>query len=53
MILSLPIWSERSFDFGQGGAWGGFQISARFSYTDLTDGELNGEKIGLLMGELN
>ncbi len=44
---------RRNFDFGRGGAWGAFEVSARFSHTDLTDGDINGGKINLLMGELN
>jgi phosphate-selective porin OprO/OprP len=35
------------------GGWGAFEIAARFSYTDLSDGDVHGGKIGLLMGELN
>jgi phosphate-selective porin OprO/OprP len=43
----------RNFDFGRGGAWGAFQAGVRFSYTDLTDGDVQGGRIHLLMGELN
>lgn len=44
---------RHNFDFGRGGAWGAFEVAARFSYTDLTAGDVNGGKINLLMGELN
>jgi len=44
---------RRNFDFGRGGAWGAFEVAARFSYTDLDDGNVRGGKIGLMMGELN
>jgi phosphate-selective porin OprO/OprP len=44
---------RRNFDFGRDGAWGAFEVAARFSYTDLTDGDINGGRINLLMGELN
>jgi phosphate-selective porin OprO/OprP len=44
---------RRDFDFGRGGAWGAFEISARFSHTDLTDGDVNGGRVSLMMGELN
>ena len=44
---------KRNFDFGRGGGWGAVQVSARFSHTDLADGDVNGGKISLLMGEVN
>ena len=44
---------RHNFDFGRDGAWGAFEVAARFSYTDLTDGDINGGQINLLMGELN
>jgi phosphate-selective porin OprO/OprP len=44
---------RRNFDFGKDGAWGAFEVAARFSYTDLDDGNISGGKISLLMGELN
>jgi phosphate-selective porin OprO/OprP len=44
---------RRNFDFGKGGAWGAFELGARFSYTDLDNGDIHGGRLGLLMGELN
>jgi phosphate-selective porin OprO/OprP len=44
---------RHNFNFGRGGAWGAFELSTRFSYTDLTDADVNGGKLSLLMGELN
>jgi phosphate-selective porin OprO and OprP len=44
---------RRNFNFGKDGAWGALELAARFSYTDLTDGSIQGGKIGLLTGELN
>jgi phosphate-selective porin OprO/OprP len=44
---------RRNFDFGRGGAWGAFEVAARFSYTDLNDGYVHGGRVNLLMGEFN
>lgn len=44
---------RRNFDFGRNGAWGAVEIAARCSYTDLTDRQVYGGRIGLLMGEVN
>jgi phosphate-selective porin OprO/OprP len=44
---------RHDFNFGKGGAWGAFQLGARASYTDLTDGDVRGGRMGLLMGEVN
>ena len=43
----------RNFNFGKGGAWGAFEVAARFSYTDLDDGPIHGGTIRMLTGELN
>jgi phosphate-selective porin OprO/OprP len=44
---------RENFNFGKGGAWGAFQVAARFSYTDLDDGIFHGGRMAILMGELN
>jgi hypothetical protein len=44
---------RRNFDFGRGGAWGTFELAARFSYTDLNDANVFGGRMSLVMGELN
>jgi phosphate-selective porin OprO/OprP len=44
---------KRNFDFGKGGAWGAVELGARVSYTDLSDGDIHGGRMSLLMGELN
>jgi phosphate-selective porin OprO/OprP len=43
----------RNFDFGKGGAWGAVALGARVSYTDLDDGNIQGGRLGLLIGELD
>jgi phosphate-selective porin OprO/OprP len=44
---------RRNFDFGKGGAWGAVELGARFSYTDLDNGDIHGGRMGLAMGEVN
>ena len=44
---------RHNFNFGKDGAWGALQFGARASYTDLTDGDVRGGRMGLLMGEVN
>ena len=44
---------QRDFNFGKGGGWGALQVACRYSYTDLTDGNVSGGRLNLLMGELN
>jgi len=44
---------RRNFDFGKDGAWGAIELGARFSYTDLDNGDIHGGKLSLVMGEVN
>jgi phosphate-selective porin OprO/OprP len=43
----------RNFGFGEKGGWGAIEIAARFSYTDLTDGSVQGGRLAMLMTSLN
>jgi len=43
---------RRNFDWGRGG-WGAFEVTGRFSYTDLDDGDVHGGRMALAMGEFN
>jgi len=43
---------SHDFAFGRQG-WGAFELGARLSYTDLTDGDIRGGRLGLMMGEAN
>ena len=41
-----------NFDFGRTG-WGAWELAARFSYTDLTDANISGGRLSLLMTGVN
>ena len=43
---------RRDFDFGRGG-WGAVELGCRYSYTNLSDGVIQGGRLGELMGEVN
>ena len=43
---------RQNFNFGKDG-WGAWQIAARFSHTDLTDGTVQGGRLNELMAGLN
>ena len=43
----------RNFGFGEKSGWGALEIAARFSYTDLTDGNVQGGRLAMLMTSLN
>ena len=43
---------RHNFNFGQGG-WGAVEINARFSHTDLTDSNVQGGRLNLLMAGVN
>ena len=44
---------QRNFAFGPHGGWGAFEAGARLSYTDLTDGSVQGGRLTMLMSTLN
>jgi phosphate-selective porin OprO and OprP len=41
------------FAFGEGGGWGALEVALRYSHTNLTDGNVQGGRLNLLMGTLN
>lgn len=43
---------QREFDLGPDTGWGALELALRASYTDLSDGPVQGGKLGLLMGGL-
>jgi phosphate-selective porin OprO/OprP len=43
----------RSFAWGKEGGWGALEAAARFSYTDLNDGNVRGGRLSMLMTSLN
>jgi phosphate-selective porin OprO/OprP len=45
----VPI---RDFDFGKSG-WGAFELVCRYSYTDLTDANVDGGRLNLMMAGVN
>jgi phosphate-selective porin OprO/OprP len=44
---------RRNFHFGKGGDWGAFEVGVRYSYTDLTDGNVHGGRLNELMAGVN
>ncbi len=43
---------NKNCDFGRTG-WGAFEVAVRYSFTDLTDGNVHGGRLGMLMTGLN
>ncbi len=43
----------RNFGFGPDAGWGAFEVAARASYTNLSDGAVQGGKLSMLMTSLN
>ena len=44
---------HRNFAFGPEGGWGAFEAGARLSYTDLSDGSVQGGRLTMFMTTLN
>jgi phosphate-selective porin OprO and OprP len=44
---------RRNFNFGKGGDWGALEVGVRYSYTDLTDANVQGGRLNELMAGLN
>jgi len=44
---------QRNFSFHKGSGWGAFELTARCSHTDLTDGDVQGGRLDLFMAGLN
>ena len=43
---------RKNCDFGQSG-WGAFEVAVRYSWTDLSDGDVQGGRLGMLMTGMN
>jgi phosphate-selective porin OprO/OprP len=44
---------RQSFAFGPDGGWGALEVSVRASYTDLSDQNIRGGRLGMIMSSLN
>ncbi len=44
---------RQSFAFGPDGGWGALEVSVRASYTDLSDQNVRGGRLGMIMSSLN